>query len=76
MEFALLVEFSIIFFLNEGFPQGIEQVHQFYERAWDRFRCNDTENPSFKGRQLSSLLTYNYDQMYRLVTKNKKKREE
>ena len=54
--------------------QGIEQVHQFYERAWNRFRCNDTENPNFKLRQLSSLLTYNADQRYRLVVK--KGREE
>ena len=47
--------------------QGVEQVHQFYERVWTRFKVNDTENEGFKAKQLMSLLTYNYDQIYRLV---------
>ena len=56
--------------------QGIEQCHQIYERAWERFKCNDTQNPNFKGRQLSSLLTYNYEQMFKMVVKTKKKKRE
>ena len=53
--------------------QGVEQVHQLYENVWKRFKVNDTENDGFKAKQLMSLLTYNFDQLYRLVV-NKHRR--
>ena len=60
--------------------QGVEQVHQLYEKVWTRFRVNDTENEGFKAKQLISLLAYNSDQLYRLVVdkerRGRKKRAE
>jgi hypothetical protein len=53
--------------------QGVEQVHQFYERIWSRFKVNDTEHEGFKAKQLMSLLTYNYDQIYRLVVDERRR---
>ena len=53
--------------------QAVEQVHQLYERIWDRFKVNDTEHDGFKAKQLMSVLTYNYDQIYRLVVDKKRR---
>ena len=51
------------------------QVHQLYEKHWDRYKTKSTDNPNFKDRQLTSLLCYNADQRMRLeVTKRRRTR--
>ena len=55
--------------------QGVERVHQVYEKVWNRFKVNSTDNPHFEGQLLAATATYNYDQMFKLAL-NKKKRQQ